>query len=154
METTARCASTGPEHCRSSSALLRHSQWGLTYTVGTEQALVIKQEARSPLQGISEVKYQYRVLPSETLNLSCWGLWEWDASRSQNVSLHLEFLKGNVSGYACNHGSLSVGHYELCRDDIGGDLLGSPNHLWLKRKRQWNWLVDFVYLSRSPCIRV
>ncbi len=24
--------------------------------------------------------------------------------------------------------SLSVGHYELCRDDIG-DLLGSPNHL-------------------------
>ncbi len=25
-------------------------------------------------------------------------------------------------------GSLSVGHYELCRDDIG-DLLGSPNHL-------------------------
>ncbi len=25
-------------------------------------------------------------------------------------------------------GSLSVGHYELCRDDIG-DLPGSPNHL-------------------------
>ncbi len=30
----------------------------------------------------------------------------------------------------CNQiqGSLSVGHYELCRDDIG-DLPGSPNHL-------------------------
>ncbi len=28
-------------------------------------------------------------------------------------------------------GSLSVGHYKLCRDDIG-DLLGSPNHLWLR----------------------
>ncbi len=27
--------------------------------------------------------------------------------------------------------SLSVGHYELCRDDIG-DLPGSPNHLWLR----------------------
>ncbi len=27
--------------------------------------------------------------------------------------------------YYENHGSLSVGHYELCRDDIG-DLLGSP----------------------------
>ncbi len=27
-----------------------------------------------------------------------------------------------------NHGSLSVGHYELCRDDIG-DLPGSPEHL-------------------------
>ncbi len=30
-----------------------------------------------------------------------------------------------------NHGSLSVGHYELCRDDIG-DLPGSPEHLWLR----------------------
>ncbi len=28
-------------------------------------------------------------------------------------------------------GSLSVGHYELCRDDIG-DLPGSPEHLWLR----------------------
>ncbi len=37
----------------------------------------------------------------------------------------------NVSGYVCNHGSLSVGHYELCRDDIG-DLPGSPEHLWLR----------------------
>ncbi len=27
--------------------------------------------------------------------------------------------------------SLSVGHYELCRDDIG-DLPGSPEHLWLR----------------------
>ncbi len=27
-----------------------------------------------------------------------------------------------------NCGSLSVGHYELCRDDIG-DLPGSPEHL-------------------------
>ncbi len=30
-----------------------------------------------------------------------------------------------------NQGSLSVGHYELCRDDIG-DLPGSPEHLWLR----------------------
>ncbi len=30
-----------------------------------------------------------------------------------------------------NYGSLSVGHYELCRDDIG-DLPGSPEHLWLR----------------------
>ncbi len=29
-----------------------------------------------------------------------------------------------------------------------------PDHLWLKRKRKWNWLVDFAYLSHSPCIRV
>ncbi len=29
-----------------------------------------------------------------------------------------------------------------------------PDHLWLKRKHQWNWLVDFAYLSHSPCIRV
>ncbi len=43
----------------------------------------------------------------------------------------------------CNNRSLSVGHYELCHDDIG-DLLGSPDHLWLKRKRPWNWLVDFT----------
>ncbi len=34
----------------------------------------------------------------------------------------------NVPGYVCNPGSLSVGHYELCRDDIG-DLPGSPEHL-------------------------
>ncbi len=33
-----------------------------------------------------------------------------------NVTVMVE----NVSGYTCNHGSLSVGHYELCRDDIGG----------------------------------
>ncbi len=30
-----------------------------------------------------------------------------------------------------NKCSLSVGHYELCRDDIG-DLPGSPEHLWLR----------------------
>ncbi len=30
-----------------------------------------------------------------------------------------------------NLSSLSVGHYELCRDDIG-DLPGSPEHLWLR----------------------
>ncbi len=30
-----------------------------------------------------------------------------------------------------NYSSLSVGHYELCRDDIG-DLPGSPEHLWLR----------------------
>ncbi len=35
---------------------------------------------------------------------------------------------GNGSGYYRNLGSLSVGHYELCRDDIG-DLPGSPEHL-------------------------
>ncbi len=29
------------------------------------------------------------------------------------------------------YSSLSVGHYELCRDDIG-DLPGSPEHLWLR----------------------
>ncbi len=27
------------------------------------------------------------------------------ASHSQSVSMQLEFLKGNVSGYTCNHGS-------------------------------------------------
>ncbi len=36
----------------------------------------------------------------------------------------------------------------------------TPNHLEdpiisdFKRKCQWNWLVDFAYLSHSPCIRV
>ncbi len=29
--------------------------------------------------------------------------------------------------FSGNHGSLSVGHYELCREDIG-DLPGSPDH--------------------------
>ncbi len=42
--------------------------------------------------------------------------------------MQLEFPEGKVPGYVCNHGSLSVGHYELCRDDIG-DLPGSPEHL-------------------------
>ncbi len=34
----------------------------------------------------------------------------------------------NVPGYVCIPGSLSVGHYELCCDDIG-DLPVSPEHL-------------------------
>ncbi len=33
--------------------------------------------------------------------------------------------------YLLKISSLSVGHYELCRDDIG-DLPGSPEHLWLR----------------------
>ncbi len=32
------------------------------------------------------------------------------------------------NGMGKNYSSLSVGHYELCRDDIG-DLPGSPEHL-------------------------
>ncbi len=37
-------------------------------------------------------------------------------------------VRACVRACVCMSGSLSVGHYELCRDDIG-DLLGSPNHL-------------------------
>ncbi len=33
--------------------------------------------------------------------------------------------------YLLKISSLSVGHYELCRDNIG-DLPGSPEHLWLR----------------------
>ncbi len=44
---------------------------------------------------------------------------------------NIYLYKNNVPGYVCNPGSLSVGHYELCRDDIG-DLPGSPEHLWLR----------------------
>ncbi len=40
-------------------------------------------------------------------------------------------IKYHVLGYYRNLGSLSVGHYELCRDDIG-DLPGCPEHLWLR----------------------
>ncbi len=46
----------------------------------------------------------------------------------------MSLWQNNVSGYVCYsgyHGSLSVGHYELCRDDIE-DLPGSPEHLWLR----------------------
>ncbi len=40
-------------------------------------------------------------------------------------------LKMKLDKKTQNPSSLSVGHYELCRDDIG-DLLGSPEHLWLR----------------------
>ncbi len=59
--------------------------------------------------------------------------WSNDAETSalikeiNDISLHscgLSCGKHSHSGSS----SLSVGHYELCRDDIG-DLLGSPDHL-------------------------
>ncbi len=68
-------------------------------------------------------------------------------------SFIIEYIAADRLGYVRNPRSLMEGTEMLCRDDIG-DLLGSPKHLWLKRKRQWNWLVDFAYLSHSPCIRV
>ncbi len=45
-----------------------------------------------------------------------------------NIFLNREQIVWNS---AMNFSSLSVGHYELCRDDIG-DLPGSPEHLWLR----------------------
>ncbi len=45
--------------------------------------------------------------------------------------------------------SLSVGHSDLCRDDKG-DLLGSPNHLWLSEKCQWLLATEFCVPNPLP----
>ncbi len=45
-----------------------------------------------------------------------------------HVFLYHCISDGKRLGYVRNPRSLSVGHYELCRDDIG-DLPGSPEHL-------------------------
>ncbi len=51
--------------------------------------------------------------------------------------------------YWVRGGSLSVGHYELCCDDIG-DLPGSPNHLWLKEKMPMKFASGFCIPEALP----
>ncbi len=66
---------------------------------------------------------------------------------------HYFLEKEKRLGYVRNPRSLMEGTETLCRDDIG-DLLGSPNHLWLRENANEYWLVEFAYLSHSPCTRV
>ncbi len=46
--------------------------------------------------------------------------------------------------------SLSVGHFELCHDDIRGIHLGAPIISDFKRKRQWNLASGFCILEPPP----
>ncbi len=76
------------------------------------------------------LQFNFLKIPDNFL-LELWSLvihiMQVKATSTTGVKKNIQTGK-NVLGYYRNLGSLSVGHYELCRDDIG-DLPGSPEHL-------------------------
>ncbi len=65
------------------------------------------------------------------------------------IHVYLVFLYTERLGYVRNPRSLMEGTETLCRDDIG-DLPGSPEHLWLKRKRQLHFASGFCIPEPLP----
>ncbi len=61
--------------------------------------------------------------------------------------------------FHCTHGVLFIPVFPICRSLRvmswrHRGFTWKPQSSLTKRKRQWNWLVEFAYLSHSPCTRV